>query len=262
MIKKIENQNNNILDYIGQDYGKCLYLYLDYLKYGLDNPNVKVWTQLDNNDDIDAVILMYYNGMHIYSKLKNCNYEEITKLILEFNPSIICSEKEIINNLEKRIEYKAKYGWVRELIELDKISNQEDVKVAYNDREFEEIAKLISTDPTLMSSNNLNTLANQIKERNKEKFSRNYYISLDSKIVSHVATGAENQNISIITSVITDVNYRCRGLANKCMQKICYDLVNEGKKVYLINYTQESGYLYEKLGFKVLCEYGELYLEN
>lgn len=262
MLKKIKNENNDILDYIGQDYGKCLYLYLDYLKYGVDNKNVKVWLQYDKNNCIDAVILMYYNGMHIYSKLKNCDYEEIRTLIFEQKPSIICSEKEIIQNLEKITGYNVKYGWVKELYNTNQILDQKEVNIAEKEKDFDEIARLLATDFGLTSIQDIKSLSNQIKERNKEKYSRNYYICMDNKIVSHVATGAENKEISIITSVITDEKYRRRGLASKCMKKICYDLIKEGKKVYLINYTEASTALYEKLGFKVLCEYGKLYLEN
>ena len=61
---------------------------------------------------------------------------------------------------------------------------------------------------------------------------------------------------------MTDEIYRGKGLATKVCSKLCNDLIDEGKKIYLINYTNESTGLYDKLGFKVLCDWGKLYKNN
>ena len=44
MFKRVNQENVKLIkEYIGNDYDKCLYLYLDFLKYGLDNDNLKFW---------------------------------------------------------------------------------------------------------------------------------------------------------------------------------------------------------------------------
>ena len=38
MFKRVENDDKYFIkEYIGKDYDKCLYLYLDLMKYGLNN---------------------------------------------------------------------------------------------------------------------------------------------------------------------------------------------------------------------------------
>lgn len=50
MILCNEKNKKEIIDYIGQDYGKCLYLYIDLLKYGLSNKNINMWWQKKGED--------------------------------------------------------------------------------------------------------------------------------------------------------------------------------------------------------------------
>ena len=52
----------------------------------------------------------------------------------------------------------------------------------------------------------------------------------------------------------------CFGV-NRAVETVI-NLLDEGKKVYLINYTDESTGLYDKLGFEVSCEIGKLYLTD
>lgn len=262
MIKKIENDDNNIIEkYINDEYYKCIYLYLDYKKYGFNNNNVNIWIQT-NDLDITAIILMYYTGMHIYSKKNNYNIEEIKELILNNKPTMICAEQSIIEELYSVMDkekYNMEKGWVRELSKCNNYST-DNVELA-NKEDFFEIANLLYNDEDLGCSYKLNELANQLYERNKEGFVRNYVIKQDNKVISHAATGAENDKIAMLAYVITDPNYRGKGYALKVCSKICNDLINEGKKIYLINYSNESTALYDKIGFKICCKWGKLFID-
>jgi len=259
MLKKIKSDNSNeILKYIGKDYDKCLYLYLDYNKY--KGENIIIWEQFDEQNNIVAVILSYYTAVHIYSKNLDCNYVELTDLIKKISPSTINARKEIIVKLIDLLDdYDVEYGWIKKL-STDKL-NVSDIHIVKkpSKNDLREIAKLQLTDDGMGSYYSFDVLLKQLKERNNQGFSRNYFIRINNKIVSHAATGGELDNLAIITSVITDEKYRGRGLAYAVVSSLCYDLINEGKNVYLINYTNESSKLYEKIGFEVCCEWGKLY---
>ena len=57
IIIKCENQNlNEIFEYIGNDYGKCLYIFIDLKKYGIDDENFNVWIQYNDKNEIVAVM--------------------------------------------------------------------------------------------------------------------------------------------------------------------------------------------------------------
>ena len=63
----IECNEENIeqaFDYIGNDYEKCLYLYIDLRKYGLDNENFNVWIQY-YGDRICGLVSEYYKFKQI-----------------------------------------------------------------------------------------------------------------------------------------------------------------------------------------------------
>ena len=81
MIKKCENnQQEDIIRYIGTDYPKCLYLFLDIIKYGCDSESTKTWIQRQNGQ-IKAVILAYHTAFHIFSRNDDLYLSEICELV-------------------------------------------------------------------------------------------------------------------------------------------------------------------------------------
>lgn len=40
VIRCNKNDKKQVFDYIGNDFGRCAYLYIDLCKYGFDNENV------------------------------------------------------------------------------------------------------------------------------------------------------------------------------------------------------------------------------
>lgn len=265
MLIKCDNKNNeNLIEkYIGDNYYKCLYLYLDLKKYGFLNPNVNIWIQENDNKNITAVILMYYSGMHIFSNEHDYNLEELKQLISENNPTMICGEKQTVSDLYRLLNnenYFIETGWVRRLSNIANV-DRSSVEIAQKE-EFAQIAKLLYEDEDLGSSYKLKELESQMIERNEEGYSRNYIIKdkMTDKVVSHAGTGAENDKIAMLSYVITDKKYRGKGYAKKLCSTVCEDLINEGKEVFLINYSTESTALYDKIGFRVCCDWGKIFL--
>ena len=259
-IKKEEE--SIIINYIGDDYYKCIYLYLDLKRYGLLNPNVKTWIQEDDNHKITSVVLKYYTGMHIYSKNNNYNLKDISQLILLERPTMICGEAEIIEDIFKYMNcdyYNIEKGWVRELSKIDNDERESITKAEKDD--FNQIAELLYNDEDLGSSYELEELSKQLYERNKEGFVRNYVIKDNDRVVSHAGTGAEDEKLGMLAYVITDPNYRGKGYAKKLCKAVCQDLIEEGKKVYLINYSNESTALYDKIGFHICCNWAKMFID-
>lgn len=259
MIIQAKNDNlKEIYNYIDNEYYKCIYLYLDLKKYGLNNPNIKVWI-LKGNNNITAIVLQYYSGMHIYSKKCNFDVEEFVKLVQNNNPTMICGEKCVIEKTKNSLKnYYIENGWVRGLEKIENSISCECVEKAKYD-DFSQIANLLYYDE-IGSSYTLEDLTSQLYERNKEGFVRNYVIKEGDRVISHAGTGAENEKIAMLAYVITDSNYRGKGYAKKVCSYVCNDLIKEGKKVFLINYSKESTFLYDKLGFKIYCDWSKLYL--
>lgn len=261
MIRPVNQSDLKKIDkLIGNEYFKCLYLFMDLKKYGIKDENVKIWIQ-EEKKNIYTVILKYYSGMHLFSNEIEYKIEEVIDLIDKENPSIICGEKNVIQNIENNLRnpnYKSEYGWVRKLNKIKSEKEGEGVKAKKDD--FYTIAKLIYEDEDLGSSYKLDELANQMYQRFIDGYTRNYVIKKDNKVVSHVATGAEYRNIAMVAYVVTDKEYRKQGLASKLLIYICKQLMKENKEIFLINYSRESSILYDKIGFDISCEWGKLFL--
>lgn len=261
MLVKCDNTYiNKLKDYIQENYYKCLYLYLDLIQYGCENPNIDVWIQT-KNDNIVAVILKYYTGMHIFSNQHDYELIEIVELIKNEKSTMICGEKQTVLdcfNEMKDEKYEIETGWVRGLKDSE-LKQYENVEKAQKE-DFIDIAKLIYEDEDLGSSYELESLTQQMYERNLEKFTRNYVIHNEGKVIAHASTGAENEKLAMLSYVITDPQHRGKGLAFQVCSNLCKDLIEEGKQIFLINYSQESTKLYDKLGFKICCEWGKLFL--
>lgn len=264
MIRKVvENERSRILRAIGEQYGKCLYLYLDLQKYGLNNPNINIWIS-DDNGKIEAIILKYYRGMHIYLPENKFNTDKICWLIRNEKPTIICAERSVIETLEKQEElknYDSEYGWVRRLDRI-KQGDESGIIKNLNANEFKQLTNLLLGDIGIGGSYTFDSMYDQIIERYKDGYGRNYVLKDGDKVIAHAGTGAEDNKLGVLSYVITDPTYRKRGLALKLCTAVCHDLIKEGKKVFLINYSTESTALYDKLGFRIDSECGKLFINN
>ena len=262
MIYIEKNNMDEILKYIGQEYNKSPYLYIDLIKYGFSNDNVTTYIQKNEKDDIQCIVLCYYTGMHIFSKKLDFNIDEIVNLIKEITPAIICAEKEIIQKLSDKLKkYSNKFGYVRELKKVNNINYIHEVTLATID-DIKDVARLLNEDEDLGKAYKNDELYIQLLERNKDGFSRNYVIKENNKVISHAASSGETEKVAMISGVITNPKYRGMGYAYEVTSKLCSDLLNEGKKVYLINYTYESTKLYDKIGFEISIEFGKLVLNK
>ena len=65
--------------------------------------------------------------------------------------------------------------------------------------------------------------------------------------------------VATIAYVMTEPNYRGKGLGKTIVGHLAKELMNEGFDVFLIYYSDKAGRLYLNHGFKNVCRYGKLY---
>ena len=81
MIRLCNNAHLEIVkDYIGNEYYKCLYLYIDMIKYGCSSEFTKTWIQ-ENDGNTTAVMLAYHSALHVYSKDLKFDIRELAEFI-------------------------------------------------------------------------------------------------------------------------------------------------------------------------------------
>ena len=261
MISKCTNIDiNRILNYIGDQYYKCLYLYIDMQQYGCSSDITKTWLQEDNGE-ITAVMLAYHSAMHVYSKQLNFDVQDLTEFLLEKKPSIICASAELIRLLEPQMisnGFISEYGHIGKFVHCEPSAASHDICLANID-DIKEIANLLYADDDIGSSYTMEDLVKQIEERIESGFVRSYVIKDGSHVLAHLGTGAEVDKLCTICYVITDPEYRGRGLSSSLFSYACYQLNSEGKEIFSVYYPENSRRLHHKMGFVDCCEFGKLY---
>ncbi len=261
MIIECDNKRmSEILSYIGDEYYKCLYLYIDMQQYGCLSEFTKTWLQEDKGK-ITAVMLAYHSAMHIYSRQLNFDVQELMEFLLEKNPSIICASAELIKLLEPQMSsygFISEYGHIGKFIHCEPTSASCDIRLA-NKGDIKEIAKLLYDDDDIGSSYTMDDLVKQIEERIESGFVRSYVIKDDDHVIAHLGTGAEVDKLCTISYVITAPDYRGRGLSSSLFSYACNILKSEGKEIFSIYYPENSRHLHHKMGFVDCCDFGKLY---
>ena len=259
MIIKCNNENKDvILQYIGEDYGKCLYLYIDLIKYGLENENFHIWIQYDE-EKICCLISQYYNGIQIYSKNYDLNANEIVEFILKKEPHIISGMDETIEKIKKFFpKYSEEVGVLGELSELIYPSNLNAYSASFD--EMDEIARILSKDEVLGEPYGYELLYTQFCERKKDKFGRNFILrdSSTNEIICHAATYAELPELAVISGVLTTPKYRGKGFSKGVLSAICNELQSEDKRVFSYFYIVPAEKMHYGVGFEKRGEWIKL----
>lgn len=123
---------------------------------------------------------------------------------------------------------------------------------------------LLSThgDEDIGKSYNKNELAEQLLQRSKEGYSRNYVIKKNDVVIAHACTNAEIDGVAIVAELIVNKEYRRRGYALEIWRAICEEVLKEGKRVFSFYYSNESRNLHKKVGFHEVCEWGKIVFNN
>ncbi len=260
MIVTCKNENiKSVFDYIGEDYGKCLYIYIDLKKYGIDDENFNVWIQYNENNEICAIISEYYGGIQIYSKKQDFIHEEIIEFITDKDPNVLFAVKPIIDSIKGSLpQYEQETGIVGELIKLEYPPNKDAYSAPME--ELEEIVSIIAEDEDIGKPYGFDSLYEQYCERKKDNFGRNYVLRDDknNEIICHAGTYAELPELAVIGGVITSIPYRGKGFSKETLSSLCDELLSENKRVFSFYYVPAATRMHIGVGFKQIEEWSKL----
>lgn len=257
MIKCGSDQKQATLDYIGNDYGKCLYLYVDLLKYGLENENVHLWQQKDENGNICLIMLQYYTGVHLYSKDGYFDVQDVVDELNRIKPSMICGMETTIKQVESYIDgYEMETGLVGRLEALNDYSVKDCIRADIS--ELAELAGVLAEDEALGKPYGYDLLYKQLYERYTEKFGRNYIYRNNGKIIATASTYAEMNKVAVISGVFVAPEWRGKGLSKKILSAICKELWSQNFDVYSYYYIESAHRMHKSVGFGDLGNWAKL----
>lgn len=259
-----ENEVAEILEYLKKDIADCLYMYIDIKKYGLNNPHMKVWIERDKKDDsLKTVVMNYHGSIQIYERTDDWNKEWIKELLLKEKIKMVSGKETVIKELAAMLgnTYDNSFGSVYQLKEYRKFDNVETVEYA-GENDVQEIAALICSDEAFTANYKIEALAEQLLERMNSGMGRNAVIRKDGKIVAHIATYAEYENIAVTSGLIVHPDYRKSGYGFITEGYLVNELLKENKDVYTFVLEPKRAALLDAVGGKLCGKYGKLTLKK
>lgn len=262
MISQCNNsQQEALLNYIGEDYPKCLYLYLDVIKYGCLSDTTRTWIQT-RDGVITSVVLSYHTALHVFSRISDFDVTEICELVKEVKPTMVNAMAETIRKIEpelSKLGFRSEFGHIGEWMgSADRIEDDE-VSIA-KEKDIPEVARLLYEDENIGASYIFEDLLKQMQDRIKEGYVRSYVLHKNNEVAAHVGTGAEIKNVCTIAYSITSPKYRGQGLAGRLYNYSCSRLKSEGKRIFSVYYPESARVFHHKMGFVDICKCGKLYL--
>ena len=252
MIRKLKKTDHDVvMALIGHKPAENLFIIGDIEAYGYDSDFQEIWGQF-HNDQLIAVLLRYdqnyipFSGQHYdvkgFAEIINRNPKRIEISGLKH---LVGPLQEFINrDIRKRSEtYYAKCTGLS--YELD----EERVKRAHylQPAEYQENIEMLRSIPEFA----FGTFSVDARERaEKYKTGRTCIVRNEQGImVASASTTAENSQSAMIVGVGTKPGFERRGYATVCLEKLCSELIAEGKSLCLFYDNPAAGKIYKRLGF-------------
>ena len=260
IIKLNEGLRASLFEFLKRESEINLFIIGDVELFGFDKDFQEVWAQLDRDMSYRAVLLRYKTHFVFYSPETEYNAVGFANIINSYKDRCdLSGKKETLYPLLEKLEYKkvreqcfSTLSTIEELVKSDSHYIMERPS-------FEDADEIYSLRDQILEFNDFKTTLENTKELIKSEMGRSLVTRLDGNIVSCAATTAENSMSAMVVSVMTHPEYRKRGLAGACVQKLCEELLGEGKGLCLFYDNLKAGSIYRKLGFKEIGQWSSVF---
>ena len=253
MIRKLSNSDyETVMALVGKKPAENLLIIGDIEAYGFESDVQELWGQFED-DKLVAVLLRYDQNYIPYSEIAY-DVEGFAKIINQNKERIEISGLQHLNiplrkyiNREIRRDSETYYAKCTEL-RYDVSSKNFDQVMNLQPSEYEENIAMLSSIPEFSTG----TFSVEERERAEKFQTGRTYIVRDKQgiMVSSASTTAENSQSAMIVGVGTKLGYEKTGYATLCMEKLCSDLLAEGKSICLFYDNPAAGNIYKRLGFE------------
>ena len=252
MIRKLnKDDHESVMELICHKPAENLFIIGDIEAYGYDSDIQEIWGQFQNGRLI-AVLLRYdlnyipFSEQHYdvkgFAEIINRNPEKIE----------ISGLKHLIEPLQKLINRdvrKLSETYYAKCTGLNYEVDEERIKRAnyLMPSEYQENVEMLQSIPEF-STGNFSVEARERAE--KFKTGRTYIVRNEQgTMVASASTTAENSQSAMIVGVGTRPGFERRGFATLCMEKLCSEILAEGKSLCLFYDNPAAGKIYKRLGF-------------
>ena len=264
MIRKFESSDKQIIEQAAKkDIYQNVYFYIDSQAYGYDGENIKT-VLVERDGEIRAVLYTYYTSLQFFA-LNELNYKELSEVseyILQNRFKMVSGKYEIIEKICSAMPdiYHKTKGF---------LMSGENCVSSYSGRtkwacpqQCDEIAELICSDKEIGGHYSVEELSDQLKDRMLNRGCRNLIITDGEKIISHMASYAEKNEIAVLGGLITHLDYRHDGLGRIVLMDLAKSFIDENRLPVLFVFDETLVNWYEGNGWEKMSECGKMELIN
>jgi predicted GNAT family acetyltransferase len=260
IIRLNEGLRASLFEFLKREAAINLFIIGDVELFGFDKEFQEVWAQLDRDMSYRAVLLRYKTHFVFYAPSTEYNAIGFADIIKSYDDRFdLSGKKEILSALLEKLEYKK----IREQY-FSKLSSKEelvklDLNYVIERLSVEDAEEIYSLREQIVEFKDFKTTIENQRELLKGEMGRCFAIRLEGKTVACASTTAENSMSAMVVSVMTHPEYRKKGLAGACVQKLCEELLSEGKGLCLFYDNPKAGSVYKKLGFKEIGQWSSVF---
>lgn len=259
MIKLTQERVKDVLAYMEDDLPNCLYLYGDIVRYGINDPNMTVWFS-EKDGKINAVVMKYFSGSHVYSKQLDYDLDEVVEKLREIDPDRISSQREIIEKLCPVLEseYGAEFGCVFHVTSYRKFKSSVVIERA-QPKDADAIAELLLTNEAYSKTYEKAKLAKELADRMTTGIGRSYIIREGDRVIAHDGVALETDKYMVESLALVHDDYRKTLYGSMLESYMINDLGEEGKELYCMITEGRRAEGFERLGNRVVASYGKMF---
>lgn len=250
-----ENLVEQALEYIGEDYPKVPYCYINLKKYGLTNESVKVWLDMEAGR-ICGIYLLYYDCLHFVTFGGDYPYNRIAEMVEKLMPRVVMVQGEVGERLEASLSdtFETEKNYVIDL-GLSVKGNLCDKVTLAQRNDMSDIAHLMINDEEYVHVYEGRILQQQLVERYEDGFGRYFVIRDGKKICATFCTYGEIKNFALLGGLLVHPAYRRQGLGS-LISKHAYEVLHQENisAVGFVNYLNKPSLdLHQKLGARPIA---------
>ena len=250
---------DRVLSYMEDDLPNCLYLYGDMVRYGIDDPNITVWYG-ERAGKINAVVMKYFTGAHVYSKNLDYDLDEVIAKAEETDADRISSQREIAEVLYSRLHktYDVEYGYVFRLKKYRELKSPVKIERA-SASDAKKIAALLMTSDFFAHSYREDKLAEELEDRLRRGIGRSYIMRDGERIVGHDGVNLETERYAVESLAMVHADYRNTLYGAFLESFFINHMGKEGKDLYCMLVSERRIKAFEKMGNEPCAAYGKLF---
>lgn len=250
IIRKLtKNDHDQVISFLSEEPSINLFIIGDIEVFGYESDFQEIWAEFNQQGEIIAVLLRYYQSFIPYAK-GEFNVAEFVSIIISHSQPVLLSGKTDI--VEKFESYNVlQLGKKQETFFAECKSTEYlgETNVYIKKASINEIDQILSLRKTIDEFHLSHNAAEMLRTSMESNMARTYYTEENGQMTSCVSTTAENSMSAMIVGVCTRNEYRRQGLATSIMQKLFKDVLAEGKILCLFYDNPEAGRIYKRLGF-------------